>query len=340
MVFGESPLKDIYRRLVWGPGRELLERAPYGWEYAAWRRIGSLVGHAAAAKRAEVIKNLRRAFPDRDTAALEHIAVQTFATHFVNQYASFAFGRIAIHNWTRWLRFEGLHHIWAARAAGQGVVLMHPHTGPAQLPLCVLGVMGLPVHQIGGGEPAVEKSEIGRWATAERHRLEARMPVTLHSGQGYLRSLVRALQAGEIVLTACDGTGGGQELGRRLVRTVLGQPMRLPVGAWYLAARGEARLHPMYCVVDPEDKSRYLARILPAEEVGGGRIGEVLERGGDRTAEILGEILGRYPGDWLFWDAFRPGDLLDTKERRNEGGTKGEGGERGEGERGEGERGG
>ena len=34
MVFGESPIKDLYRRLVWGPYRELLGRLPAGTEHA------------------------------------------------------------------------------------------------------------------------------------------------------------------------------------------------------------------------------------------------------------------------------------------------------------------
>ena len=310
MVFGESPIKDLYRRAVWGPVREALERGPYGSEYAFWRAAGRLVCAAAPGKRAQVIENLRRAFPAAERAWLEDVAREAFATHFVNQYASFAFGRIHAGNWTRYLRFEGLHHLWAARAEGQGVVLMHPHTGPAQLPLCVLGAIGLPVHQIGGGEPEVEKSEVGRWATEERHRLEARMPVTLHHGGDYLRGLLRVLQAGEIVLNACDGTGGGKELGRRLRRDVLGHPVGLPVGAWYLAARGRARLHPLSCVLDPLDPSRYLAQIGPAEPIPDAKLSEILDHGADRTAAFLDGLLRRHPGDWLFWDAFAPGKLL------------------------------
>lgn len=310
MVFGESPLKDAYRRAVWGPLRELLERAPSGAEYAFWRAAGRAVCDLAPAKRAQVVTNLRRAFPDADPDALRRTARDAFATHFVNQYASFAFGRVSRHNWTRYLRFEGLHHLWAARAEGRGAVLMHPHTGPAQLPLCVLGALGLPVHQIGGGEPDVEKSATGRWATDQRRRLEARMPVTLHDGHDYLRGLIRVLQAGEIVLTACDGTGGGKELGRRLSRPVLGHPMKLPVGAWYLAARGRASLHTLSCHLDPADPSRYLARISPPEPLPDARLSDILDHGADRTAAFLDDLLRRHPGDWLFWDAFEPGKLL------------------------------
>jgi KDO2-lipid IV(A) lauroyltransferase len=308
MVFGESKLKDLYRRVVWGPYRQLLEAAPPAWEYRANRRLGQLVAQFAAGKRKDVVENLRRAFPVRQD--LDAIAVEAFATHFLNQYASFAFAKITPENWNSYLRIEGMEHLEAARAAGQGVVLLHPHMGPAQLPLCVLGVLGWPVHQIGGGETAMEKSATGRWASAERARLEARMPVKLQDGSGYLRVVLRALQAGEVVLTACDGTGGGQELGRRYERSVLGQRMRLPVGGFYLAKRAGARLHPLVTVRDPQDARRHLSVIGPQILLGSGDVKQVLEDGADCTARLLEDLLRRHPGQWLFWDAFRPGELL------------------------------
>lgn len=299
MVVGESPLKDAYRRVVWGPWRWALERGPLGWEYRANRRLGLVAGRFSGGTRARVEENLRRAFPDRDVSSL---ARRTFAAHFANQYASFAFPRVTAETWPRYLRFEGLHHLEAARAAGEGVVLMHPHMGPAQLPPCVLGAMGFSVHQVGGGEPEVEKSETGRWATELRHRLEARMPVQLHDGGGYLRGLVRALRAGEIVCTACDGTGGGKELGRRLVRPVLGQPMNVPVAAFWLAHHGRARLHPLHCVADGP---RHLAVIGERLPVSGD-----LDDAADLTARYLDHVLSAFPEEWLFWDAFAPGGLL------------------------------
>lgn len=310
MVIGESPVKDLYRRVVWGPYRELLERGPYGWEYRANRRLGLLAALGARGKVKEVEENLRRAFPDRTDLAA--VARQTMGTHFLNQYASFAFGRINKDNWESYLRFEGYAHVEAARAAGQGLVLVHPHMGPAQLPLCVLGVLGHEVHQIGGGEPAVEKSEVGRWATQMRHDLEARMPVHLHQGGSYLRGLLRALQKGEIVLTAGDGTGGGSEIGRRLVRKVCGQPMGVPVGGFYMAWRTRSRLHSLHTVRDPEKRGRHLSVIGPPAPVRTDLpLEEALEAGADWTAAYLTRVLSAHPGEWHFWDGFTPGGLID-----------------------------
>jgi lauroyl/myristoyl acyltransferase len=37
---------------------------------------------------------------------------------------------------------------------------------------------------------------------------------------------------------------------------------------------------------------------------------EALARGADQIAAWLEAILRDHPGDWLFWDGFRPGGLL------------------------------
>lgn len=304
MVVGESPAKDLYRRAVWGPWRLALESGPHGFEYVANRMLGLAAGRFARGTRDHVATNLRRAFPDRGD--LDRVAVRTFGAHFANQYASFAFGRIDRDNWRRYLVWEGFEHVEAARAAGDGLVLVHPHMGPAQLPLCVLGAMGLPTHQIGGGEPQVEKSETGRWASELRHTLERRMPVTLHDGTGYLRKVLRALSDGEIVLTACDGTGGGKEIGRRLERTVLGQRMRVPVGGFWLAARSRARVHTLHVLPDGLRHRAFVGPriVLPADP------DAAMEAGADATAAFLTRVLAAHPQEWHFWDAFEPGKLL------------------------------
>lgn len=308
MVIGESPWKDLYRRAVWGPWRATLERLPPGRDYQLNRRLGVLAGRAARKKRAEVRANLERAFPGR--ADLDTIAREAFGAHFVNQYASFAFGRITDGNWAEYLRFDGLERLYASRARG-GVILLHPHMGPAQLPLCVLGAMGMPLHQIGGGEVAVEKSAVGEWASETRDRLERRMPVTLHDGAGFLRGVLRALSDGGVVLTACDGTGGGRELGRRLERSVLGQRMRVPVGAFYLAWRAGVPIHTLYTIVDPRCPKRHISVIGEAVPVvRDGTMEEALEAGADFTSAWLTLLLSRHPAEWHFWDQFKPGGVL------------------------------
>lgn len=310
MVFGENAIKDLYRKVVWGPGREVLESSPSTTELRLIRAAARAAALGLGGRRSHLIRNLRRAFPER--ADLERVARDAFAAHFSNQYLGFTFGKCQIGNWSDYLTLSGLEHLDAAVAAGRGVVLMHPHMGPAQLPLHVLGVLGWPMHQIGGGEVTlVELSETGRWAADTRATLEQRMPVTLHDGKRFLRPILRALKKGAVVMSACDATGGGTELGRRLLRPVLGQPFPLPVGPIWLAYMSGAPLLTVHCIRNRGPGGMFTAEIGPPLPLlrDAGR-DAALENGADLIAGYLDRVLREHPGDWLFWDGFEPGGLL------------------------------
>lgn len=322
MIFGESGLKDAYRKVVWGPLRQAAEAAPPLWEVALARGMGRAAAAAMPSKVRAVADNMRRAGLG-DRPDLQAQARQTFATHFGNQYIGFLFGKCDEQTWPRYLELRGLEHLDAARAQGRGVVLMHPHMGPAQLPLHVLGLRGVPMHQVGGGRvTAVQLSQTGEWAAATRSRLEARIRATLHDGTKFLRPVLRALQQGEVVMSACDGTGGGEEMGRRFVRPVLGQPMGVPVGPVWMALQARAPLLTVRCV-------RNRGPAGPRADGGSGRamfVAEIgpevpfrrdqgraaaFETGADAVAAFLSDSLSRYPGDWHFWDSYEPGRLLE-----------------------------
>ena len=310
MVFGESKIKDLYRQLVWGPGRQALEASPDTMELRLIRAAARTAALGMAGRRNHLVDNLRRAFPQR--ADLDRVARDAFAAHFSNQYLSFTFGKCDKDNWSTYMEFRGMEHLERAHAAGRGVVLMHPHMGPAQLPLHVLGVLGWPMHQVGGGEVTlVELSETGRWAAETRAELERRMPVTLHDGKRFLRPILRALKGGAVVMSACDATGGGTELGRRLVRTVLGQPFPLPVGPIWMAHMSRAPLLTVHCTRNRGSGAMFIAEIGPELPLlREGRREDVLEQGADLIAAYLDQTLREHPGDWLFWDGFEPGGLL------------------------------
>ena len=322
MIFGESGLKDAYRKVVWGPLRQAAEAAPPLWEVALARGMGRAAAAAMPSKVRAVADNMRRAGLG-DRADLQAQARQTFATHFGNQYIGFLFGKCDEQTWPRYLELRGLEHLETAREKGRGVVLMHPHMGPAQLPLHVLGLRGLSMHQVGGGRvTAVQLSQTGEWAAATRARLEARIRATLHDGTKFLRPVLRALQQGEVVMSACDGTGGGEEMGRRYVRSVLGQPMGVPIGPVWMALQSKAPLLTVRCVRNRgpaaprtdggQGRAMFVAEIGP--EVAFARDqgrNAAFESGADAVAAFLSDSLSRYPGDWHFWDSYQPGRLIE-----------------------------
>jgi lauroyl/myristoyl acyltransferase len=166
--------------------------------------------------------------------------------------------------------------------------------GPAQLPPHVLGLLGFAVHQIAGGRVA-GLSATRRWAAEQRAEHERSLAAFLHDGARYLRPVVRALEAGEVVFTACDATGGAVELGRRETATVLGQRMPLPIGGPKLARLTGAEILTLTCSRRRESSPLFEAR---------------LERFDGDVAAFLTRALTDHPGDWHFWDRFEPGGLL------------------------------
>lgn len=321
MVIPESRAKDLWRRAVWGPLRQGAEALPPTWEARLVRAMGRAAARAMPEKLAQVRRNMARGLGQRPD--LDALARQTFATHLGNQYIGFLFGKCDEASWDRYLELRGLHHLEAARALGRGVVLAHPHMGPAQLPLHVLGLRGLPMNQIGGGKVTeVQLSPTGEWAAATRARLEERIRARLHDGGRFLRPVLRALEQGEVVMTALDGTGGGTELGRRVAQEVLGQRVGVPVGPVGLALQAQAPLLTIRCVrrrgprAQREDGGRapalFLAEIGPPLTFDREAKKPAAIASGTRAlAAYLDQSLRTYPGDWHFWDQFEPGRFIE-----------------------------
>jgi len=315
VIFGESKLKDLYRAAVWGVGIDALNALPVTAEHRVFRALGRVAAVGAVNKRRCVEKNMRLAFGGDhgpDGRSVSDIAAHAFASHFANQYIGASFGRCDEQRWSRYLSWRGLDRLRSHIEDGRGVVLAHPHMGPAQLPTHVLGRMGVDVVQIGGGRVTnVSLSAMGEWARQRRVSLESEMPVEIHDGARYLRPLLRRLCSGGVVMTAADGTGGGHEIGRRLFRPVLGQQMGIPVGPMWLALQSGAPLLTLHCYRDRGDASMYVAEV--GEEIHMDRdqpILDAIEDGADHIGVWLDRVLQAHPGDWLFWDGFAKGALL------------------------------
>ncbi len=288
MIFGESRAKDLCRRVVWGPAAIAMETVPAPWEAMAVRIGGRIAAEAMRATRERIRRNMVRAFGARPE--IDRWSAEAFAAHASNQYAPLSFAKCTADTWRRYLAFEGLEHL----ERGHATVVLHPHMGPAQLPPHVLGLLGFAVHQIAGGRIG-GLSATGRWAAEQRGRHERSLAASLHDGAAYLRPVVRALEAGDVVLTACDATGGDVELGRRVVATVLGQQMPLPIGGMKLARMTGARTLTLTCARRRASNPLFEARLEPFD--------------GD-VAAFLTRALTEQPGDWHFWDRFEPGGLL------------------------------
>ena len=309
MKFQESTLKDLYRVALWFGIRPSLRALPPGHEFEVFRALGRQACRLPSGTRDSVDHNLGRVYepgPERD-----ELRLQVFEEHFCTQYVSFTFPRICPDNMAHYIRMHGIEHLRRAASDGRGVVLAHPHMGCAQLPHFDLSHRGYRMMQIGGGGANLKFSRLGQYVADTRVSLEQMIPAALVDGQGFIRPVLRHLKGGGVLLTAVDGTGSGDEIGRRVIRTVLGHPFRTPVGPVYLAARTGAALLPLL-VVRRGDGPGFDCFIEPPIPIPDRPVKQVLDWGADLMAMLLDDWLRRYPGEWDFWDEFhdRPGGLL------------------------------
>ncbi len=304
MKFEESALKELYRLGFWYGLRPALRTVPAGHEFEVFRAMGRQAAQLPGAARERLRANLGRVFPD--PARRDEILVQAYEEHFCTQYVSFTFPRIDPVHRRQYIRMQGTDHLLRALERGHGAVLAHPHMGCAQLPHFALAARGLRMMQIGGGGLNLRLSPLGKRVARTRARLERLIPAEIVDGKSFLRPALRHLRGGGVLLTAVDGTGSGEEIGRRLVRTVLGHPFRVPVGPVYLAHRAGAALLPMRVVRRP-DGPGFDGLVEPEVPVPDGPLDTVLHWGADLMALMLDRWLRRDPGEWDFWDEFHPG---------------------------------
>ncbi len=309
MKFQESPLKDLYRVGLWFGVRPSLRALPPGYEFEVFRALGRQASRVSTGTRAQLDDNLARVFPAGPER--EALLRSIFEEHFCTQYVSFTFPRIDDSTRRQYIRMSGVEHLQRAMADGRGAVLAHPHMGCAQLPHFDLAARGYRMMQIGGGGHNLVFSRLGTRVARKRVALEDLIPAELVDGRAFVRPVLRHLEEGGLVLTAIDGTGSGEEIGRREERTVLGQRFRIPVGPVYLARRSGAALLPLV-VVRRTDGPGYDGIISPEIPVPRTPMRKTLAWGADLMAMLLDEWLSALPGEWDFWDEFHdgPGGLL------------------------------
>ncbi len=334
MQVRESLARDVMRLGVWYPLRWLLTALPPAAGFAVLRCLGDL--HAAASSGArEAVRPALATLattttappPTTATIAAPHeynetgetdelpdtrvdaVAREFLRIHYMDRLGIFLYPRLDATAARRLIRFDGLERLDAALAQG-GAVLVHPHFGPAHVPLVALARLGYPMQQI--GLPSDEGlSWIGRHV-AFRLRLvyEGKIPADIVRADGLLKPVFNHLRNHGAVMVTGDGVGTGRRLGRHVTLPLFGVPYAFPTGPYTLAAKTGAALLPLI--------------IVPAEtgDAAEGRrfhvvIGESLapsdpEAAARAFAAWLQAHIAARPGWWRFLDRFGPGRLLDA----------------------------
>lgn len=303
----ETLLQDFGRLAIWYPLRWLTRLLPLALNFALFEACGDLAYHLYRPKRALLDHHLAHVFP-RMTAAARRAEVRaSFRNYFVDRFIINLLPALDRTSIDRIAVLEGEEHLRRALALGRGVILIHAHFGPSQLPLIYLGYKGYAMAQM-GLRVDMGTSAIGKATQRLRVQIEEQMPVTHFYADNYLRPVLRWLGQGNILMTAGDGTGGGRRIGKFRRGDLLGHPLDLPQGAYRLAAAHQSPILPVIAL----RQRRGFYRIIVRPPFPSGQGPEAAQK---QFTHWLAHYLTLAPGQWHFWDEWDLEQAPDIKSR-------------------------
>lgn len=300
MLIGESLSRDFLRLIVWYPLRWLISVLPVRWCYIIFDFMGDMHSIFAIGRKECIRKTLCEVFPGRSKKEIRTAVRFYFRNHYVNQMQVFLFPRFTAASITKAHSFKGLEHLDKALSRGKGCVIIHPHFGPTQLPLCHIGLLGYSVMQL--GLPSDEGlSYIGKnVAFRLRMKYEAAIPARIISADSFLRPVIECLRNNGTLMTTGDGAGGGKFIGKFMLINFLGRRMYFPLGAGTLAYNTGAVLLPMFTL--RRDDGGYESVIHPAIERELCGKEDSVKFYTYSFAEKMEGYIKRQPYLWHFWD--------------------------------------
>ena len=195
------------------------------------------------------------------------------------------------------VQVEGWEHLEQAVAKGQGVVIISPHFGSAELAMQIPAVYGLPTTIV---VERIRPERLYRYAARQRasHGLRV-MPA-----DGPMLGLFRALKRGEVAILICD-----RDLTGNVRDTIFfGAPARLPDGPVQVAWRTGAALLPAFALRLADDRARVTFE-APLELPHTDNREADVQAGVELVVAVLERWIGRHPDQWLVsvpvWSAGR-----------------------------------
>ena len=300
----ENILQDIARVIVWYPFRRLMTMLPLRTRFALAELIGDLAFFIYRGKKEQLSSRLSPLFPGRPPGRIRKEVRACFRNYYADRFIINMVPGLDGERIDQIAAMDGEEHLRRALGGGRGVVLVHPHFGPSQLPLIYLGCKGFPMAQMGFRK--ISDRYIAKKTDTIRIELEYRMPGVKHFfADKYLREVIRWLEEGKLLMTAGDGTGGGQRFGKFHPAELLGRPIEMPIGPYRLAASARCPVLPIIAL--RERRGFYRIRVFPPLEPGS------LESMQKQFAAWFETFLARSPGQWHFWDEWEAGPGADGR---------------------------
>jgi len=301
MITKESLGRDIARVIIWYPLRWLVLCLPrIEWSFPLFRAMGSVHHRVSQSKSRQVREAFSRSGLDLTPAKSSEETRRFLQNHYESSLLVMLAPRLDLGSLDRCHGFRGLSHLDNALSQGQGAVIIHPHMGPAQLPMIHLGALGHSVVQVGALALPEGLSRMGQRVVELRRECEERLPSRIVSPTRFLRPLFDTLSHNGIVFIPGDGSGFGRSYGRFVRVPFLGKEIPFPTGGVALASKTNAALLPLFT---RRDGKGYVSELLPPFAPAPKRR-EGYKDGVTRFAALFEERLRIDPGLWLLWDEF------------------------------------
>jgi lauroyl/myristoyl acyltransferase len=221
-------------------------RVPVSIGYAVIRGLVSVLSRRESSIVRGLRANLRHALgPSASPAQLDETVRRAFCGVLQNYYDMFRLPALTTKQLAKVVSVVGWENIQAARALGQGLVLLTGHLGSPEAGMQIISSRDLPVM---GPAEHVQPERLYRYLV----RLRTRHGLQLIPSDGPLFELFRALRRNEAVGLALDRdtTNSG------VLVTLCGEPARLPDGYAHLAAKLRVPLVPAICYRLPDGRAQ------------------------------------------------------------------------------------
>jgi KDO2-lipid IV(A) lauroyltransferase len=232
--------------------------------------------------------HLELAFPELPPRRRQEIARAAFA-NVGRSFAEIAKLATVRSQLERYVTFEGLEHMRAALAAGNGVLAITGHIGNWELLAASCAAIGLPVDVIG---------------RRPHNACLSRILVAMRAGSGVTtierdrpqagRAILRTLRANRILALLIDQDTRGP----RVFVPFFGRPAATPSGVATLALRTHARVVAVF--IHRRSDGGHLIRFLPPFPPADADRDDVQALTNAYTAAIEVQIR-EYPEEWVWW---------------------------------------
>ncbi|GAB4271978.1 MAG: lysophospholipid acyltransferase family protein [Deferrisomatales bacterium] len=261
-----------------------------GWQgrVVAGQALGGLWHRMDRRRRNLARAHVARAFPDWPAARVDALVRAHFAHLGVTAAEFLGLSRCSREELLACWRFEGEEHLRAARAAGQGALLLMAHLGNWELACAALAARGDPL-------AAVARRLKNPWVDARVTRLRERFGLRVLAHRGAARPVLGALRRGEVVAFLLDQ----RALSREGVESrFFGRPVSTNRGLATLALRTGAPVVPAFA--ERTGAAHVLRFGPPLEPPGPGPLDERIAAYTRTYDAAIEAAVRRRPEQW-FW---------------------------------------